>query len=599
MNKFTKVIVILSLISLSSGLLLAHNSPATGYELDIYKSTPILTWVFIILAMLGGASIIIQQVVTKGFETSQTWLSGLFVLVLSRLSFLYIPYIRGYVTWHGDNITHWGYLEDILETGHFFTENYYPITHSFISQSILITDTPIQFAANLSTGILSVFFILATYLLATAVLPKRGQQLLATVIAGVVMIGGGYNVFLMPNGWSILMLPLLFFFYFKKRTSPGYTLLFVLMLAMYPFFHPLSGLVIVMVLLGILIFRQLIRLIWRKSPGHYVLTKSDSSLVPAMLELTILIPWILSFNAFRPNLRLIWSQITSGGPDVLGAMGDTLSKIGVQGLDIVILYLKLYGTTTVLIILSLIGLILAWRQIRKVNSGQDMVRVLYIGVAFSLPGFLYFLYLIGMPGLRAIGATRLLAYTLVFTPVIAAVALYEINRLVRARSVCCILLLIVLAVPAGLSSMNLYSSPYNVKPNAQITLRNVQGMEWFVKNKDPRIICLETLSNPPRLAEGVLGYAEASKRRDLSHSAPFLPDHFMYDTKRYLGEGISEDRYFILNDIDRITYSTVWKAVGRFNNEDFEKLENDPTVDRLYDNGEMDVYYVHATVSSP
>ncbi|MHB8104701.1 MAG: hypothetical protein ACYDG5_04085 [Dehalococcoidales bacterium] len=190
MKNLTKVIVILSLISLSASLLLAHNSPATGYELDIYNSTPVLTWVFLSIAMLGGAVIIVQQVVTKGYQSSRTWLLGLIVLVLSRFGWLYVPYIRGYYTWLGDNITHWGYIKDVLNTGHFYTENYYPVTHSLVSQTLLVTDIPIQSATNLSTAFFSVFFIVATYLLATAVMPKRGQQLLATVIAAIVMIGG-------------------------------------------------------------------------------------------------------------------------------------------------------------------------------------------------------------------------------------------------------------------------------------------------------------------------------------------------------------------------------------------------------------------------
>lgn len=504
-NNWLKIVAILCLFLLIIALFIAYANPAVGYELDIYASIPIFTWIFLIIAMLGGAGIIIHQIMTKGYETSHVWYLGLLVLVLSRFGFLYIPYIRGYVTWNGDNISHWGYLIDVLNTGHLNPANYYPITHSFLSQVLLITNMPIQLAANTSTSFMSALFIIATYLLSTVILPKRGQQLFATVIAGTVMIAGGYNVFLMPNGWSILMLPLLFYFYFKIRRNLVYTPLFILLLTMYPLFHPLSALMIIASLLVIILFQYACNLFLKKNRNPVILTRSSSNLIPVILEIIILIPWILSFNAFKPNLRQMWAQIVSGGPQILAGMGNTLSKINMHGLDLIILYLKLYGVTTILIILSLIGLFLIWIQLKKSKDNLNSWPVLEIGAVLLMFCLLYLLYLFGVPGMQSIGGQRMLAYVAVFAPILMAVVLYSISHASKSLMVRGILLLILIAVPAGISLRTLYYSPYVIQPNAQITHMDMAGMAWLIEEKDTSFSCLDIMSPPSPYADGILG----------------------------------------------------------------------------------------------
>jgi hypothetical protein len=588
---WAKVIAATSLLLLGVAVVVAREVPAAGYELDIYSSTPLFTWIFLSLAMLGGAAIIIRQVANNDHATRWEWLLGLLVLMLARFTLLYIPYIRGYVSWHGDNISHWGLLKDVLTTGHLYAENYYPVTHSILAQTILVTGIPMMLVTNLSTALMSVLFIAGTYLLAKSVLPHRGQQILAVVVAALVMVEGGYNVFLMPNGWSILMLPILFCFFFRKEVSVAYVVSYVLLLALYPFFHPLSSFMVVVSLAAISVFRRVIRRFSKKQSE--VPVTASSVLVSAGIEIVILIPWVLSFNAFRPNIRQMWEQITSGGPRILADMGDTLSKLGIHGTDLIVLYAKLYGAPSMLIILSLVALSLTWRRWKKGEAGRDTLPVLEIGLLIVLFGILYALYLVGTPGLQSIGAPRLISYMVVLTPIAVGVTLYEAIRQPRIGAAAAIAISMALvAGTSGLSVMDLYRSPYNLYPNLQITRRNMDGMEWFLANKDPAIICLNTLSDPPRLADAIVGYQARHERVDISSRLPNIPDHFGYDVEDQPTVAVTTDRYYVLNDVDRVTYETVWKKVGRFEAADFVRLEADPTVARLYANDETNVYYV-------
>jgi len=125
---------------------------------------------------------------------------------------------------------------------------------------------------------------------------------------------------------------------------------------------------------------------------------------------------------------------------------------------------------------------------------------------------------------------------------------------------------------------------------------DMAGMAWFIEEKESTIKCIQIMSPPRRFAQGILGTVEAKKRSDIKRSPQFR-DHFAYDEYDTVGEQYAEDKYAAITKFDRILYSTVWKVVGRFDEADFERLEQDPTVSKLYSNGELDVYLIHSSGS--
>jgi len=320
----SKLATICGFLSLGVALMLAWLNPATGYELDIYGSTPLATWLLIGAAMAIGAGVILHQLLTSGYKHSRLWMLGFALLLVARLALLWVPYARGYVTWGGDNITHWGM-------------NSYPVTHSMLAQVIQLTGLPIKTVTNLSTGLFSAFYIILIYLLSTGVTPKPKYQLAAVLLAGLIIVMGGYNVLLMPNGWSILFMPLLFFLYFSKGKGLAFSFPFILVLALFPFFHPLSSLMTGLSFLMILaISVPLWHYLGKKAEPDGIHLNTGRPLTPSILQFVMLIPWILSFDQFKPNIRNMWTQITSGAPSQFGNIEDTLAKINMTGWDTVI-----------------------------------------------------------------------------------------------------------------------------------------------------------------------------------------------------------------------------------------------------------------------
>jgi hypothetical protein len=586
-----------------AAIIIAWAHPATGYELDIYKSTPIFTWIFLVLAISGGAYIIFHQIITKGYETSRTWLLGLLVLVLSRFALLYIPYIRGYVSWNGDNIAYLGFIKDILQHGHFSSSDIYPITPVLLTQVISITGITDGIAANLSTALISVIFVLSIYLLVGAVTHDKRQQLLSVVIAGSVFLAGGYNVILCPNGWSILFMPLLFYFLFSQSTGAyrrSYRILLIILLVVYPFFHPLSSLMVIVAFCIIVLTCSLFMRLSKQKLNIFSLSpKSLASYI--MIELILFTTWILAHSQFNLNIQLFGQQISSGvGSGELGNLGESLNKINVHGMAFIVLLFKMYGGEIILVILSIAGILWFLTHIRHRNDNK-VLNPLPLAFVFLVFGLFFAGYLLGLPGMASLGEgqwnRRFLGYVDILIPLFGAYALYLLivkvkrHRLVYASTFCLVVMSSILSITT------LYVSPFSMQPNNQITHQDMTGMLWLINEKpintDSTIGCAFVANPPAWFAKGILGLDETAERIDLSNAVQFA-DHFGYDGNNTIGEQYSQDLYAAIIEADRIVYVTVWEAVGRFLDHDYIMLDADKTVNRLYDNGETTVYYVSA-----
>ena len=207
------------------------------------------------------------------------------------------------------------------------------------------------------------------------------------------------------------------------------------------------------------------------------------------------------------------------------------------------------------------------------------------------------------------GPFRIFRYVLIICAVFVGFVFYEILGWVRStRHKMCLsrlwlsltALILVLILINGL--MMTYYSRYTYTPSGQATLTEINGMRWFFNNKDIHTVSMSNTLAPWRYAEMLLRPEEIRTRSDISRAEnTLLPWHFNYDKQTMLGESYTDDIYMILNKNDRLQYVEVYPEVAefRFLPGDFEKLEDDPSVDKLYENGGLDVWYVHPVVVSP
>jgi hypothetical protein len=622
-----KLAAILSILFSTLAILIAFQNPAKGYELSIYDSTPFIVWFSLILSIIVALFIVLSQISMNKYILSNFWMIGIFILLFNRLILLYIPYIRGYFSWRGDNLSHIGYLIDIVTFGHISSNNFYPITHVLLTIINIVTGISKIIVVNYSTSIFSIFYVISIYLLATIVLHTKKEQILA--VTSIVAVFFSYNVYLMPNGWSQLYLPLLVFLYFKsfeKHNRFEYRLLFVILMVMYPFFHPLSAIYIIFILIITILVIFLMNLSIKKNGDMKLINQAKKhafvrqlfsnsvkyiksvinkstfaenekfglSLTVVLLEISILVPWILSFHKFQVNLRIFYNSVLTGtNLDVIGEMQNSLNKINLSGIDFTRLIVISEGTNLIFLGLFAVSLFILSKKRYDLQKNRNLLILSGITI---FTGFIYAGSFLGTPGFNAIAARRMDSFMMLFTPIYAGFVFVHFFRkelIPKKINLFPILCMFIIFTASILSICNLYTSPNVFRPTPSVTQMDMEGADWFVNYHNKEILTTDIQSPIYRFTDAVMGVVEEEKILGSRYRHTTVPDHFNYTEMSKLGESYSEDRYMMITKFDTIIYSTVWSAVGRFNPQDFDQLLEDRSVEKLYSNGETEIFFIH------
>ncbi len=198
-GRVIKIIASICFVLLAVAVVIVWNSPATGYESSIYTATPQMVWGFLIFSLVCGISIVVQQIYTKEHEKGSLWIIGLILILLSYTTFLSLWIIRGYALWcPGDPLTHLGRIQNVIASGYIAPGDAYPITYIYLAQISQLLDVNPVVLHKLMPLFFALLYVAGMYLLAKAILPRKGQVILAT-IAGTTLIGGWYLNLILPN----------------------------------------------------------------------------------------------------------------------------------------------------------------------------------------------------------------------------------------------------------------------------------------------------------------------------------------------------------------------------------------------------------------
>lgn len=587
-----KVLLCICFFLLSISFLLCYYNPAKGYELSIYKSTPWVVWFTIIFCYSIGLFTILYQ---KYFLESESnfWIISFLVIILAKILLLSIPYLRGYYSWRADNIDHLGFIISELQTGHIPSNLFYPITHIFITELVYLTSGNPLNVVNNSTTIISIYYIFCFYLLASSTLNSKREYILSAAIAGIVAFNG-YHRYLMPNGWSILYLPTFFYLYLKKvnpekKFSSNYSILLVILLILYPYFHPLSSLMIVFLISNLEITRGISKLLG-KAKNKYKLkpkfTRLDS-LTIIIIEVIIFSIWILSFKTFQLNLDRIYDAIISGNSptNVIQGMSDRLNKVDVHGIELVKIILKIMGDDLIFLFLSICSFMILAKKKDLLKRNRNLMILLIMILSI---GLFYSLYLFNIvPGIENLGTSRLISYLVLFTPISAAFILnYFLENMHKILYTFCVILIL---VSSFISIFSLYDSPYVLRPSNMVTEMDIQGTEWLTSSTIGHVKSVYIMSPPIQFSNAIIGKTKSQEK--YYQYEPQVPDHFNYTNNGRLG-ALFSNRYILITKFDQLAYTTVWKKVGRFNDKDFVQIEKDNSMDKLYTNGESHIWFI-------
>lgn len=567
-RRLLSVLSIASFICLIPALVIINNhSPASGYELSTYDAFPIIVWVLIGLSMSLGIIITISEAFSKiriGF-----WKVGLIILMIVTAIIVLLPIIRGYyLVGYPDPFGHLNYTNVILDTGHFNT--YYPMTHLVAATLTQSTGLSPEIALEMIPIFLTIIAPIFIFCLARVVTHKNlGYSIIAAII-GTIPLYTYYHVSVYPQTFALFLFPIFFFIYFKYRESAteSFTIPIILFLIVFVFIHPFIEIILIICLL----VGDISDWVWGNRAD-----KERKILRLSFVSFLIFFSWYVSFAIFDRMTGRFLNWLNGNILDLPRSSEVAITNqmdIGNQ----LLLIMKLYGGQLILLAITAIGLIIILSSIRKRESNKKHLFVLSsISLSAGLAYLLVFTATISITIGRLLGANTMIWVM----PIFSGLILFEFGRKKRLRIAFVVMIILFSSI---LSIFAVYRSPWVLQPNTQVTQEDIEGLNWYsqVESQDFPIV--------------YLGWPE--------RGSIDIPQHFGYENNTTLGKTLGNNTiiYYtsrfdlmIANEILAGENSLVSYGlnVKGFNQADIERLQNDTTVNRIFSNGVVEIYFVY------
>ena len=591
-NKIIQFIAVICFILLAISVVVAIESPATGYEISIYKSTSIFVWTSLIISVLCGTTIIIHQIYTGEHEKQDLWVLGFSLIFLSYAICLSLFILRGYYMWNmgGDGGSHVGWVNQILANGHFSNDVVYPLIHIYTAELSILLNIDIVLLHKIIPLYFSLLYVPFMYLFIKSILLNKGQVILATTASSLFVCGCYLSH--TPNASANLFLPIALFVLVKSFTTSNmqWKILLIGMIMSYVFFHPLAFFILLMTF-GILWIFSITTMKSKKDYSSYAINKKI--IVIAVFLFAGAIFWLSSFSTFNNLINL--KYLPQNGVSHISELIKTINYAQGYGYNVIEQAIKRYGSVLIYAILTLISLPVLYKE-KHVNKTVKFFIPLYglLGLIFLSIIVFYFLDL-------PFGPLRFVFYFITIGTIFVGVVLNKIIEIIRKNDnktfskigLGIIIALIVLVFVNGL--LIVYPSSYTLRESYHTTQTEVYGMNWLLHEKDVNVKLSGITISPWRFSQFLLDPDE-NQRLKIPRYMEIAPYHFGYDNNCVLSQLYSGDVYLPLTQRDKLVYVDLYPEVAEFRwySNDFEKMNYDFSVDKLYSNPGFDVWYVNS-----
>lgn len=602
-----KIIAAFSFLPLLLAVALIVKSPIARYSLSIYTATPSITWFLLIISIICGCIFIFYHF-CKGLNGEKWWQVGILLIVTSNLIVALLPYMLGYLfTCSGDNLSHLGDVKFILQAGTSTLNDVYPIIHVLIAQLCIILSISSETMMNFIGPLFYLLFILFTFILSNKLLSKPAA-IMATMASTVLFCYYYNQVF--PMGFVFIIFPLAFYLYFKYMVekSANTLTLFIILAVLTVFFHPVAS----FMLLVALIVMEFSKFFIKKVPFIKITPIFSSSIdskvsfaLPFIL-IVVLALWVWkNYSVWNDSILSVASWFVSElfvKPMTVRA-AESFNILGLTYAEIVALFIKMYGHYFIYGILSLYALAI----IRgKLYSPQSKNYSLFLySVFFLLTAAICFVDF--FRPLTTLSSGRMLHLLPALFPTLVGVAFYKIfgkiknNNLMRTFTLTHICkrkawrlvgVGTILITCSSIGFFSIYPSPYIYQPYWGVSNAEFQGASWFLEGVTSGKVVVLGASSLYRYTDALWGGQKTTPA--YQNTSEIIPDHFNYAQSETLSESFNGDRYLLSRKTYIISvYTDLYPQVTRFNTDDFAKLNVDHSVDKLFENGEMEIWHIH------
>ena len=581
---YQKLICIISLISILISLIIIIESPkALGYEVSIYGVLPWFFWAMILIPLILPFILVINRKFPINKYTHIAILCSLFSLLIV----LSLPIFRGYVLYGaGDTLSHLGMVKDIIYTGHVGFRNPYPIIHILIYNLASILNISVEMVALFLCQLFVLVYVASLYLLTISLNYNRRVSLLVLLFSIVPVMGSWLTTeYIMPSTQSFCFIPLALFLIIKSRTSNNnvpYSILLVILLVLFPFFHPEST---VFLLIALIIFALM--LVTNKFNVDSIFHRKKI-LTPILLLFIGFIAWFSSTYLLGWTISNIYDTFILNIAPVTPLVESMSGGIHINFFDTVKIIILQYGAACIYLLIGLIISLITFKKFlnKKANFNNTFLSLLFVSFVCLSIIFLFKGTSIGFH------VYRQLKYPLMIATIFVGIYLFEsIN--IKPKMVGYMSIIVLILVVPFLSLSSIYPSLTVHTLNYQVTNSDISGMNFFFNYRDNNMGILEIgqRSYQSRFKDYIYGYEHLEDNVNSAYSDTFNPPaHFGYNMANQLSTLYNSSKYLLIyhpyeNFYPKIypNYPNLWK----YTYGDINKLNNDSSVFKVYDNGDF------------
>jgi hypothetical protein len=616
--RLSKATLAIGSIALAIATLVAHLTPATGYELSIYWATPSTFWLGL-FATLAVAVVLAFGSDRRSIRIAALWLGGLAIVAFTAL-----PLLRGYYYFGPeDALSHLGYTKSLVRGAVDLTTLIYPAMHTLAALLGILTTRPFRWALLLTVPIFVAVFVLFVPLCIRLIVARPTIDPIAALSALLLLpIAVIYLPVLqpIPTSEAILFVPATTFVllaYVRRRRRFVFGTLLVLALAFLVVLHPQHGLVFG-ALLGIVLVTQFLAqtltrtvtgpkaiaglfvqfimvaaiglaVVWLWLSTQSLFGRGVSQLGPALFDVETT-EQLRTFLATHSPKAIVAELLTNPSQPII-PRSNTLEALGVSVRTI---YRRTFAVEVIYGVFAVLALFVP--VLSKVAKRRGIRYSVVLSVVCGLVPAMVLTGLYVLAG-NPLQYFRYLGFVLVFVTILGGVFLWEARAAaetwlpsIPVRSVLVVGFIALLVV----SSFTMFRSPYVAQQTEHVPEGQVQGYE-FAFTYGASDTGFAGVSSPIyRYRDGIAGTNASSVPKasldDPRGSGLYtrVPYHFADQQLRAQSD---EPFYLTVTAADRESKIRLYGGV-EFSRADFAYLNMTPGIVNIYSNGQFDLYRI-------
>ncbi|MFC5969865.1 hypothetical protein ACFPYI_00835 [Halomarina salina] len=545
---------------------------ATGFETSVVEGFPLGFW----LGFYGTLAIGIVVLLLSAMTGSGSWRQAIGLVLANYALFLFLPVAKGYKLYgrgQADALRHLGDVKAMVSTGA-LPGVWYPADHILAAQLHLM-GLPLTSVKSALAFVFTAILIVSVGMLVRS-LTGSVVGTACGLLAAVPFVYTTFHVSMHPAIHSFMLLPAIVFVVerYRRTNDTVYLGLFVLFGITMVYFHPMTSILLVVFLLGTSVVTWLYGLVVGEPTR--VLSPRLALTIPPMSFV-----WLINFRKMRDAVARV--AAASDGSTAAGAELGQAASASFSPLQLFTRFMHVYGAIFVfLVVAGLFALFILYRVLQRDVPYAEALTAAHFGAGFGIAAVFLVAQLI------AKGPIRVSRYMILMATLLVAILL--VRWIDGGRRVLPVLLAGFVVLAAVLGANAAY------EPNKHLTYSEYEGAQFLASSNDESIP-VRSQSTSNKMEEFVLGSDHPKLWPKTLIAGNGVPPALGYAENETAAQTFGRS-YVVTKAYDTEYYTASYfteqqqRQLFLYDETHVERLRNDPTASKIYENGGYAVWLV-------